>query len=281
MEKKSTKIDWILFGVLVVLAILFLAPIFLVLTNSFKSQLFIFGTGGKFFKLPNKESFVGFDNYINGAKKIGIFSAAGYSLWITIASVLLIVVCTAMTGWYITRVKNKFTSFLYYFFVFSMIVPFQMVMFTMSKLANELHLDNKFGIIIIYLGFGAGLSVFMYCGFVKAIPYEIEEAAMIDGCNPFRIFFNIIVPMLKPTMITVAILNAMWIWNDFLLPFLVIGTKFRTIPVAIQYLKGGYGSVAWGDMMAMLLVALIPIIVFYLACQKYIIKGVAAGAVKG
>lgn len=281
MDKKNSKIDWILFAVLVVLAAAFIAPILLVLMNSFKSQLYIFGTGGKFFKFPTSESFVGWDNYISGAEKIKIFDAAGYSLWITVASVAAIVICTAMTGWYITRVKNKFTSFLYYFFVFSMIVPFQMVMFTMSKMANQLHLDNKFGIIIIYLGFGAGLSVFMYCGFVKSIPYEIEEAAMIDGCNPFRIFFNVVVPMLKPTMITVAILNAMWIWNDFLLPSLVIGSKFRTIPVAIQYLKGGYGSVAWGDMMAMLLVALIPIIVFYLACQKYIIKGVAAGAVKG
>jgi len=281
MTTKSKKVDWILFVVLLILAALFIFPILLVLMNSFKSQLFMFGAGFKFFKLPNAESFVGWDNYISGAKKIGIFKAAGYSAWITVASVLVIVICTAMTGWYITRVKNKFTSFLYYFFVFNMVVPFQMVMFTMSKLANQLKLDNAFGIIIIYLGFGAGLSVFMYCGFVKAIPYEIEEAAMIDGCSPFGIFFRVVVPMLKPTTITVAILNAMWVWNDYLLPSLVIGTKFKTIPIAIQYLKGGYGYIAWGDMMAMLLVALVPIIVFYLSCQKYIIKGVAAGAVKG
>ncbi len=279
MQKKRTKKDWILFIVLLLLAILFILPILLVLMNSFKSQLYMFN--GKFFDFPTKTSFVGWKNYTSGAEKTHIFTAAGYSLWITIASVLAIVIFTAMAGWYITRVKNKFTSFLYYFFVFSMIVPFQMVMFTMSKMANQLHLDNQFGIVIIYLGFGAGLSVFMYCGFVKAIPYEIEEASMIDGCNPFQTFFRVVVPMLKPTMITVAILNAMWIWNDFLLPFLVVGTRFKTIPVAVQYLKGGYGSVAWGDMMAMLLVALVPIIVFYLSCQKYIIKGVAAGAVKG
>lgn len=281
MKEKSSNMDKILFFVILFFAILFVIPIILVLMNSFKSTVYVVGSDWKFFRFPTAESFVGWENYVEGAKKIGIFSAAGYSVWITVASVLVIVVCTAMTGWYLTRVKNKFTSFLYYFFIFQMIVPFQMVMFTMSKMANQLHLDNKYGIIIVYLGFGAGLSVFMYCGFVKAIPYEIEEAAMIDGCNPFGIFFKVVVPMLKPTMITVAILNAMWVWNDFLLPFLVVGTKFRTLPVAIQYLKGGYGSIQWGHMMAMLVLALIPIIAFYLSCQKYIIKGVAAGAVKG
>ena len=186
-----------------------------------------------------------------------------------------------MTAWYIIRSKGKFSGALYYLFVFSMIVPFQMVMFPMSKVANMLHLDNPVGIIVIYLGFGAGLSVFMFSGFVKSIPLEIEEAAMIDGCNPLQTFFLVVFPILRPTAITVAILNAMWIWNDYLLPYLVIGNKYRTIPIAVQYLQGGYGSRDMGALMAVLVLSIIPIIIFYLICQKYIIKGVVAGAVKG
>jgi len=186
-----------------------------------------------------------------------------------------------MTDWYITRVKTKISNRLYYLFVFSMIVPFQMVMYTMVKAANVLHLDNPFGIILIYLGYGAGLSVFMFSGFVKAIPIEIEEASVIDGCNPIQTFFKVVFPILRPTSITVAILNAMWIWNDYLLPYLLIGSEYKTIPISIQYLKGGYGSVDMGAMMAVLVLAIIPIITFYFVCQKYIIEGVAAGAVKG
>ena len=186
-----------------------------------------------------------------------------------------------MTAWYIVRVKNRFTTALYYLFVFAMIVPFQMVMFTMTKIANMLYLDNPVGIIFLYLGFGCGLSVFMFCGFIKSIPLEIEEAAMIDGCAPLQTFFRIVLPILKPTVITIAILNAMWIWNDYLLPYLVIGSDYKTIPIAVQYLRGGYGSVDMGAMIAMLVLAILPIIVFYLLSQKHIIKGVAAGAVKG
>ena len=186
-----------------------------------------------------------------------------------------------MTAWCITRVKSKLSSFIYYLLVFSMIVPFQMVMFTMSKMANILHLDNPVGIIVIYLGFGAGLSVFIFSGFIKSIPHEIEEAATIDGCNPIQTFFLIVFPILQPIYITVAILNTMWIWNDYLLPYLVIGSNYRTIPIAVQYLQGGYGSRDMGAMMAMLVLAIVPIVIFYLICQKYIIKGVVAGAVKG
>ena len=202
-------------------------------------------------------------------------------MFITVFSVAVIVVFTSMTAWFLVRVKGLFTSIIYYLFVFSMIVPFQMVMFTMSKIANVLRLDNPVGLIFIYLGFGAGLSVFLFSGFVKSVPKGIEEAATIDGCNAFQTFRRIVFPILKPTAITVAILNTMWIWNDYLLPNLVIGSDYKTIPIAVQYLKGGYGSVDMGAMMAMLVLAIVPVIVFYLSCQKYIIKGVAAGAVKG
>ncbi|MDY5934881.1 MAG: carbohydrate ABC transporter permease, partial [Oscillospiraceae bacterium] len=196
-------------------------------------------------------------------------------------SVIAIVLFTSMTAWYIVRVKNGFTKALYYIFVFSMIVPFQMVMFTMTKTVADLGLDTPWGLIIVYLGFGAGLAVFMFCGFVKSVPVEIEEAAMIDGCNPFQTFFHVVFPIMKPTAITVAILDAMWIWNDYLLPYLLIGSEYKTIPIAVQYLRGGYGSVDMGAMMAMLVLSIIPIVVFYLSCQKYIIKGIVAGAVKG
>ena len=276
--RKWTPLNTFLFILATVLAILFLAPIFIVLMNSFKGKFFISDAP---FAFPSADTFVGLKNYTSGLEKTGFLKAFGWSTFITVFSVGAIVLFTSMTAWYIVRVKNFFTNSLYYLFVFSMIVPFQMVMFTMVKVANVLHLDNPVGIIVEYLGFGAGLSVFMFCGFVKAIPLEVEEAALIDGCNPIQTFFGIVMPMLKPTMITVAILNTMWVWNDYLLPLLLIGTDYKTIPIAIQYLKGGYGSIDMGAMMAMLVLAIIPIVIFYLACQKHIIKGVAGGAVKG
>lgn len=268
----------LIFMVLLILAILFLVPILIVLMNSFKGKFFISDTP---FLLPSSTTFVGLNNYINGLTKTGFLKAFQWSLFITVSSVIVIVLFTSMTGWYITRVKTKFTKALYYLFVFSMIVPFQMVMFTTTKVANIMHLDNPLGIIIIYLGFGSGLSVFMFAGFVKSIPIEIEEAALIDGCNPIQTYFMVVFPVLKPIIITVAILNTMWIWNDYLLPYLLIGSEYKTIPIAIQYLRGGYGSIDMGAMMAMLVLAIIPIVVFYFTCQKYIIKGVVSGAVKG
>lgn len=274
----SQQTEHIMRAVLTVLAIVFLMPIAVVLMNSFKGKLYISDTP---FALPAGNTFAGIENYINGIEKTGLPMAFCYSLFITVGSVLVIVLFTAMIAWYITRMKTWWAQLLYYMFAFAMIVPFQMVMFPMSKIVNVLGLDNPVGIIFVYLGFGAGLSVFMYCGFVKAIPLEIEEAATIDGCNPIQIFFLIVLPMLKPTAITVAILNAMWIWNDYLLPYLLLGTDYMTIPIAIQYLQGGYGSIDMGAMMAMLVLAMVPIIIFYLLCQKHIIKGVAAGAVKG
>ena len=261
------------------LAILWVMPIVIVILNSFKRKAYI----NKYpFKIGTGKMFVGLENYVEGIKKIDFFQAFGYSLFITVCSVAIIVLCTSMCAWYIERVKTAFTKTLYMLCLFSMIVPFQMVMFTLSKIANMLHLSNPVGIVLVYLGFGAGLAVFMFCGFVKSIPLEIEEAAMIDGCTPIQTYFQIVFPILKPTAITVAILQAMWVWNDYLLPYLVLDIKkYKTIPIAIQYLKGGYGSIDWGAMMAMLVLAIIPIIVFYVACQKYIIEGVVAGAVKG
>lgn len=267
-----------MYAVLVAVAALFLAPVFIVLFNSFKGELYISDNP---FALPDEITFSGIENYISGIEKTQFLSAFGWSLFITLFSVAAIVLFTSMTAWYIVRVKNRFTKALYYLFVFSMIVPFQMVMFTMTKTAGELNLDTPWGIVIIYLGFGAGLAVFMFTGFLKSVPLEIEEAAMIDGCNPLQTFFMVVFPILKPTAITVAILNAMWIWNDYLLPYLLIGSEYRTIPIAVQYLRGGYGSVDMGALMAMLVLSIIPIIVFYLFCQKYIIKGIVAGAVKG
>lgn len=264
--------------ILLIFSLLFLAPIVIVFINSLKGKFYISEAP---FALPNTKTFVGLDNYRGGIEKTNFPNAFGWSLFITVASVLVIVLFTSMTAWYIARVKTKFSSIFYYILAFSMIVPFQMVMFTLVKTANMLHLDNPFGIIFIYLGFGAGLSVFMFVGFIKSVPIEIEEAAMIDGCNPLQTFFGIVLPIMKPTAITVAILNTMWIWNDYLLPYLLIGIEYKTIPIAIQYLKGGYGSIDMGAMMAMLVLAIIPIIVFYLTCQKYIIDGVVAGAVKG
>ncbi|MEE1074940.1 MAG: carbohydrate ABC transporter permease [Acutalibacteraceae bacterium] len=271
-------LDKILFILLIIMSAIFIFPVFIVLINSFKLK---FSIASAPFLLPTKDTFTGFDNYIEGIKNTGFPTALGWSLFITVFSVLAIIVFTSMTAWYITRVKSIFNSLLYYALVFSMIVPFQMVMFTMSKTANVLRLDNPIGIIIIYLGFGAGLSVFMFSGFIKTVPLTIEEAATIDGCNTLEVFWRVVFPILKPTAITVAILNTMWIWNDYLLPYLVIGNDYKTIPIAVQYLKGGYGSVDMGAMMAMLVLSIIPVVVFYLSCQKYIIKGVASGAVKG
>lgn len=274
--KKIYKV--ILTAFLSLLSLLFLFPIVIVFLNSFKGKFYISSAP---FSLPSRETFVGLINYIEGLEKTGLNRAFFWSLFITISSVTVIVLLTSMTAWYLTRVKSKFTSGMYYLFVFSMIVPFQMVMFTMTKIADMLHLTNPIGIILIYVGFGSGLSVFTFCGFIKSVPIAMEEAAMIDGCNPIQTFFRIVFPILKPTSITVAILNTMWIWNDYLLPSLVLGTDFQTIPIAIQSLKGGHGSIDMGVMMAMLVLAILPIIFFYLLCQNYIIKGVAAGAVKG
>lgn len=280
MSKKKKTADAVIFVFLVAFALVVLYPLFFILNNSFKGKFFISSAP---FALPSAETFSGLKNYVNGLTKTGLLSAAGWSFFITIVSVALIILFTSMTAYYITRVKSKVTSILYYMFAFSMIVPFQMVMFTMSSLADKFQLKNPLGMCILYLGFGAGLSIFMFSGFVKSIPLEIEEAAMIDGCNPLQTFFGVVFPVLKPTAITVAILNAMWIWNDFLLPYLVIGvsTKYKTIPVVIQMLVGSNGNKDMGALMAMLVLSIVPIIIFYLTCQKYIIEGVVAGAVKG
>ena len=275
---KEKLINSIFFIILLILSLVFIFPVFIVLINSFKLKFSIADTP---FVFPNSETFIGLENYTQGIENTGFVSAFGWSLFISVFSVLSIIIFTSMTAWYIVRVKSGFSAILYYALVFSMIVPFQMVMFTMSKTANILMLDNPVGIILIYTGFGAGLSVFMFTGFIKSVPLGIEEAATIDGCNALQVFWKVVFPILKPTSITVAILNTMWIWNDYLLPYLVIGNDYKTIPVAIQYLKGGYGSVDMGAMMAMLVLSIIPVIIFYLFSQKYIIKGVAAGAVKG
>ena len=280
---KSQKISKFFITFFLILASLFvLFPIAIVFMNSFKGSLFISNESFAFPKFGGEEvSFVGLKNYFTGIDKINFFKAFGYSLWITVASVAGILIVSSMLAWYITRVKNKLNSIIYYCLVFSMIVPFQMVMFTMSKMANILHLDNPIGIIIVYIGFGCGMSTFMFAGFIKSIPLAMEEAAMIDGATPPQIFGHVILPMLKSQAITIGILEIMWVWNDYLLPYLTIGTEYKTIPIAIQYLRGGYGAVDWGSMMAMLVLAMLPVIVFYLTCQKHIIKGVLAGAVKG
>ena len=279
MSKKTKKTNRILTGIFSVISVLYLMPIVLVVINSFKKKAYISRYP---FKIPTDKMFVGFDNYINGIKKTEFFEAFGWTLFITVASVALILLCTSMCAWYISRVRNSVTKTIYYLCLFSMIVPFQMVMFPLSKIADMLHLTTPWGLVIVYLGFGAGLAVFMFTGFVKSIPLEIEEAAMIDGCTPIHTFFQVVLPIMKPTCVTVAILQAMWIWNDYLLPYLILDmTKYKTIPIAIQYLRGGYGSIDMGAMMGVLVLAIIPIVAFYLACQKYIVEGVVAGAVKG
>ena len=266
-------------AILVILTIIFIFPILLVFMNSFKSRLYVSTVP---FAWPSGDMFVGLENYINGIKTSGFLMAFIRSVWMSEMGVGVIILCTSMTAWFIVRVKNKFTKALYYIFVFSMIVPFQMVMYTLTFVVTTMYFDNVFGIVLVYLGFGAGLSVFMFCGFIKSIPLEVEEAATIDGCNPLQTYFLIVFPMLKPTAITVAILQAMWIWNDYLLPYLILGSDHKTVPVAIQLaMQGAYGSTDYGGFMAMLVVSIIPIIAFYISSQKYIIKGVIAGAVKG
>ena len=278
MKKKVT--DSLLTVVMMVLAVSFLYPIFLILFNSFKEETSI--STNTVFSLPTAETFAGLKNYWNAVTSKGFFVSFGYSLVITITSVAAICLFCAMCAWFITRVQNKWTSAIYYLCVFSMVVPFQMVMYTLSKTADTLKLNTPWNIWIIYLGFGAGLAVFMFTGFMKSIPLEVEEAAMIDGCNPIQTFFRIVFPMLRPTMVSVGILEAMWVWNDYLLPTLVLDIKkYRTIPMLIQYFKGSFGKVEMGPMMAAIMLTIIPIVIVYLAGQKHIIKGVAAGAVKG
>ena len=270
----------ILTVVLSVISVIYVLPVVAVAINSFKINTFV---KTETFALPTAESFAGWDNFITGMTLGGTFwSSVFYSVVITVISTVLILLFTSMAAWYISRVDSMFCRLVYFLCVFSMVVPFQMVMFTLSKTADRLDLDTPWTIPVIYLGFGAGLAVFMFVGFVKSIPLNIEEAAVIDGCGPLRTFFSVVVPMLKPTMISVGILELMWVWNDYLLPYLVLDrTKYMTIPIHIQYLKGSYGTVDLGATMALILLSIIPVIVFYLCCQKHIIKGVAAGAVKG
>ena len=266
-------------GILTFISIWWVMPVLIVLFNSFKNKVWI---SQEPFALPNVDTFIGLENYQEAITSYELLKAVGWTVFITVGSVLVILICTSMCAWFITRVSNRITKAIYILCVFSMVVPFQMVMFTLSKIANILGLVTPWGIIIIYLGFGAGLAVFMFCGFVKSIPIEIEEAAMIDGCTPLQTFFKIVLPIMKPTYISVGILETMWIWNDFLLPYLVLDlNRFKTLSIAIQYMKGSYGRVDMGAIMAFLILAVIPVIVFYLSAQKYIIKGVAAGAVKG
>lgn len=279
MSKRKLK-SLISFIVVLIVALLFIAPVVIVLYNSLKSNQSI---ATNVFAFPNRLTFVGFDNYVKGftfgAYKFSL--AFFYSLYITISSVLLILLATSMTAWYIVRVNNRLCKIIYITCVFSMVVPFQMVMFTLAKTADTLYLNNPFTIGIIYLGFGAGLAIFLFSGFMKSIPIEIEEAAAIDGCNPLQMFFNVILPICKPVYISVAILEIMWIWNDYLLPYLTLDrTRYRTIPIHVQYLQGSYGTVDLGATMAIIVMALIPIIIVYIIFQKYIIKGVVEGAVK-
>ena len=277
-EKRANNI---LTAFFVLLSIAYLYPIFVVLMNSFKSNAAV---NTETFALPNEDTFVGLQNYIKGMTfgNYPFYRSVEYSVVITVLSVALILLCTSMAAWYISRVGSTICKIVYFMFVFSMIVPFQMVMFTLSKTADTLKLNTPWTIPVIYLGFGAGLAVFMFSGFVKSIPLEIEEAAAIDGCGPVRTYFSVVMPMLKPTLVSVGVLEIMWVWNDYLLPYLVLDrTQYMTIPIHIQYLKGSYGTIDMGATMALILLAIIPVVVFYLCCQKYIIKGVAAGAVKG
>ena len=295
MPKQKKMWDNVLTVIMSLLCLLWIYPIVLILLNSLKIEGTF--TTSTVFKLPTAETFAGLSNYVYGVTKMGFLSSLGYSLLITITSVFLILLCCSMTGWYLTRVNNKLSKFMNLLIVFSMVVPFQMVMFTLSKTADRVKipyfnflsgvfdkvaLNTPWTIPIIYLGFGAGLAIFMFVGFVKSIPLEIEEAAAIDGCSPLRTYFSVVFPMLRPTMISVGILEIMWVWNDYLLPYLVLdSTKYFTIPIHIQYLKGSYGTVDLGATMALIFLSIVPVIIFYLCCQKHIIKGVAAGAVKG
>ena len=285
MNKRSLSAEarrkTILSIVLGVICVIYVLPVLTVVINSFKLNTYV---KTDTFALPNAESFAGWANFIKGLTfgNYPFLKSAGYSLFITIVSTALILLCTSMAAWYIARVDSKFCRMVYYLCIFSMVVPFQMVMFTLSKTADTLKLNTPWTIPIIYLGFGAGLAIFMFVGFVKSIPLEIEEAAAIDGCGPVGTFFRVVLPMLKPTMISVGVLEIMWVWNDYLLPSLVLDiNQYRTIPIHIQYLKGSYGTVDMGATMALIMLSILPVIIFYLCCQKHIIKGVAAGAVKG
>ena len=281
LKTREDRRKMVLTVVFAVICIIYVLPILIVLINSFKSNAAV---NTETFALPNEDTFMGLQNYIKGMTfgSYPFIKAVFYSLFITIVSSALILLCTSMAAWYVARVGSLFSKIVYYLCVFSMVVPFQMVMFTLSRTANKLQLDTPWTIPVVYLGFGAGLAVFMFAGFVKSIPLEIEEAAAIDGCGPLRTFFLVVLPMMKPTFISVGVLEIMWVWNDFLLPFLVLDINdYRTIPIVVQYLKGSYGQVDMGATMALILLSIIPVIIFYLCCQKHIIKGVAAGAVKG
>ena len=278
--KRDKIINKILAVFFAILSLAWIYPMVMILMNSFKEETTI--TTSTAFDFVTSENSAGFANYIAALDKQGFLAAFGYSLVITITSVALILVCCSMCAWFIVRVKNRISNILYYLFVFSMVVPFQMLMFTLSNMANTLGFNTPFNICFIYLGFGAGLAVFMFAGFVKTIPLEIEEAATIDGCNPLQTFFHVVLPIMKPTYISVGILETMWVWNDYLLPYLVLDrTKFQTIPILIQYFRGGYGRVEMGPMFACIMMVIIPIVIMYLLCQRYIIDGVVSGAVKG
>ena len=281
MNTRYSAASKILTAVFVVIGLIWIIPVIAVLVNYFKTNAAV---NQNAFALPNAETFAGVANYVKGMTfgNYPFWKSVGFSLFITLVSTALILVCTSMAAWYISRVGDLVTKVVYYLCIFSMVVPFQMVMFTLSTTADTLKLNTPWTIPIVYLGFGAGLAVFMFTGFVRSIPLEIEEAAAIDGCNPIRTYFSVVFPMLKPTMVSVGVLEIMWVWNDYLLPYLVLDrTKYMTIPIHIQYLKGSYGSVDLGATMALIMMSIVPVIVFYLTCQKHIIKGVAAGAVKG
>lgn len=280
MTKKTTRINKMWTIIMTIVCLIYMYPILMILMNSLKMESAI--TTRSAFELPTANTFTGADNFRDAIMSKGFLQSFGYSFAITVSSVLLILICTSMLAWYITRVDNVATRVIYYLCISSMVVPFQMVMFTLTSTADSLKLNTPWNICIIYLGFGAGLAVFMFAGFMKSIPIEIEESSMIDGCNPLQTYFKIVFPMLRPTMISVGLLEAMWVWNDFLLPYLVLDrTKYQTIPMLIQYFRGSYGRVEMGPMMACIMLAIFPIIVLYLFSQKYIIKGVTAGAVKG
>ena len=280
MKAKNHGVRTLLSVFLTILSVAWVYPVLMILFNSLKQESAI--STNTAFQLPTAETFAGLANYFNAVGSKGFVEAFLTSVLITVTSVAAILLFCSMCAWYITRVQNVFTKLVYFLFVFSMVVPFQMLMFTLASTADQLNLDTPFNIWVIYLGFGAGLAVFMFAGFMKSIPLEIEEAAMIDGCNPFQTFFNIVLPVLKPTLISVGILETMWVWNDYLLPYLVLDRKkYTTVPILIQYFKGSFGRVEMGPMMACIMLTVLPIIIIYLFCQKHIIKGVVAGAVKG
>lgn len=279
-KKKQTIGMKILTVIFSIISIFYVSPLFIVLMNSFKPTVYISDNP---FALPNADTFYKLQNYVTGMTfgNFSFWKVVLTSLFITICGVFLILLCTSMTAWYLMRSNSKICKVIYYFCIFSMVVPFQMVMYTLSKTADALELTSPVGILTIYLGFGAGLAIFMFSGFVKGIPIDIEEAASVDGAGPLRTFFGVVLPIMKPTVISVGILETMWIWNDYLLPYLILDTEYRTIPIHIQYLNGSYGQSDMGAIMALIVISIVPIIIFYFACQKYIIEGVVAGAVKG